>query len=358
MEPTHTQVIKPRDTRNKPLIVHVIDSLGIGGAEQMLRKPLEAMTEYKHLIIALRDPIVLSDISPNIPIINLHYSGKYSLFLILLRIRQLFRKHKPKIIHSHLLLSTLICRLTKPKRVKLFTTYHSLVYDPTSVQYNNRLRLLDKLTSFRSDVHIYVSNQVKIMYESSVIGDVRGKVIYNFFQPAFSHVERKLECDNLIRLVSVGNNRPEKGHKTLIAALEFLPENYLLTIVGKGFSEVMDQSSRLEIVETNEVWNVFRNKDLYISTSTHEGFGISVVEAMAMGLPTVISSSSTFQEVFGESALYFETSNPENLALRIRQISESGENLKQYSLKSRECAKKYKMINYTEELHKCYHDFG
>jgi glycosyltransferase involved in cell wall biosynthesis len=49
----------------------------------------------------------------------------------------------------------------------------------------------------------------------------------------------------------------------------------------------------------------------------YEGFGFTVLEAMACRTPVVCSSSTSLPEVAGKAALYFDPNKPEQMAAQL-----------------------------------------
>ena len=60
--------------------------------------------------------------------------------------------------------------------------------------------------------------------------------------------------------------------------------------------------------------------DIFIFASGCEAFGITLLEAMAMGLPIASSNRSSIPETFKDGGLYFDPENPEEIAASIEKI--------------------------------------
>ena len=68
----------------------------------------------------------------------------------------------------------------------------------------------------------------------------------------------------------------------------------------------------------------YRAADLFIGPSREEeGFGLPVVEALATGLPTLLSDTPTHREIAGDAAWYFPEGSPEGLAAALPPLSGS-----------------------------------
>jgi glycosyltransferase involved in cell wall biosynthesis len=63
---------------------------------------------------------------------------------------------------------------------------------------------------------------------------------------------------------------------------------------------------------------LYRDSDLFIAPSrAEEGFGLPVLEALASGLPCLLSDTPGHREMAGEAASYFADGDPEALAAAI-----------------------------------------
>jgi glycosyltransferase involved in cell wall biosynthesis len=68
--------------------------------------------------------------------------------------------------------------------------------------------------------------------------------------------------------------------------------------------------------------------DACIFPSASEGVGLPVLEAMACGVPVACARSGALPEIAGENALYFDQTNPEDIASTIERLvrTSTGEN--------------------------------
>ena len=118
--------------------------------------------------------------------------------------------------------------------------------------------------------------------------------------------------DDDILIVSVGRLVGWKGHRVVIEALRGLPENFRYLIAGDGperealqaLADGSGLAGRVRFagaVAHGDLPRLLSNSDLFVQPSTgEEAFGISVVEAMACGLPVFASNNGGLPEIIVE----------------------------------------------------------
>jgi glycosyltransferase involved in cell wall biosynthesis len=123
-------------------------------------------------------------------------------------------------------------------------------------------------------------------------------------------------------ILYVGNLKPHKNLQNVIQALEFLP-NIPLVIVGKSFQAPHRSHPNvlyLGEVPESDLPNLYRLAEVFVFPSLYEGFGLPPLEAMGCGCPAVVSTHASLPEVCGEGALYFDPTEPQEIARVIQNV--------------------------------------
>lgn len=128
-------------------------------------------------------------------------------------------------------------------------------------------------------------------------------------------------------LVYMGSFMEYKNVENLIKSLKFLPE-FTLHLLSRirperkvELEKYIPQGAQIVFhngVSDGEYARILTTKSLAVNASLDEGFGIPVADAMALGVPAVITDMPIFHEVAGEGALYFDAQNPQDIAEKVR----------------------------------------
>jgi glycosyltransferase involved in cell wall biosynthesis len=74
-------------------------------------------------------------------------------------------------------------------------------------------------------------------------------------------------------------------------------------------------------LDRNDFAEVFRNAGALVFPSLYEGFGIPVLEAMALGIPVTCGNLASIPEVAGKAALYFDPRRTVDIAGSMERIA-------------------------------------
>jgi glycosyltransferase involved in cell wall biosynthesis len=136
------------------------------------------------------------------------------------------------------------------------------------------------------------------------------------------------------RIVTVGRLQAPKDTLTLVRALEKLPRGaYTAVIVGDGpdrpalEAEIgrLGLDSFVQVVgERNDVAERLAASDLFVLSSRSEGLPLSILEAMAAGLPVVATNVGGVPELVldGETGFLVPPGNPQSLAGAMERLLE------------------------------------
>ncbi len=98
-------------------------------------------------------------------------------------------------------------------------------------------------------------------------------------------------------------------------------------------------------VEGEDLKILFENCEFFIMPSLHEGFGMSVLEAMACGASCLVSDIPPLKEIAGDDANYFNPLDAGEMAGKMKMMLED----KRENISGRERAKKYSWRKCAEE---------
>lgn len=110
------------------------------------------------------------------------------------------------------------------------------------------------------------------------------------------------------------------GKRTIPKGIDFThPENKPF---GNFLSKYGDNKNiiRLGFVEDVDLVKIWNLATVYCQPSIYEGFGLTVLESMACGVPVVASDIKVHREIAAGSVLFFDPKNPNDMAEKIKKI--------------------------------------
>ena len=87
----------------------------------------------------------------------------------------------------------------------------------------------------------------------------------------------------------------------------------------------------------------------FVSASLFEGFGLPGLEAMNFGLPLAVSNIPVFNEIYQNGAIYFDPSNPEDIAQCLNLLAQDSLYYTQVKNKALERARAFSWKKCAEE---------
>lgn len=151
--------------------------------------------------------------------------------------------------------------------------------------------------------------------------------------------EKKVNISDKIIIISVGRLSIQKNPKLFNdIALEFI-DNPNIQFIWCGDGELKSELTSPNIkctgwIERKELENYLANADIYLSTSLWEGLPLSVLEAMSIGLPVVLSDCVGNRDLVENNGFLYN--NKLEAVKLINSFKENSENLIFKGKKSKE----------------------
>ena len=328
-----------RDVRVR--VLHVLATLLPGGSEISVLRLVAALdtTRYLVRVACLRGEPLLADEfrAAGVEVVRFGMRGKFDPGC-LLRLRRYVARERIDIVHTHMDLAdfygALAGRLGGARGV-VATKHAPDEFRTRRTWKRYPFLLLERLAYEMDDAVIVVSEGLRAFLEKVERLPRRKMVVIGHGIEATPHPATRGEARRALGLPShgpligaVGRLSPEKGQGFLMQALPAILAAFpraACVIAGEGPSRAAleEESRRLGIGDRvvflgfrRDVPMVLAALDLFVQPSIYEGFGLSLLEAMAAGLPVVASRVGGIPEVIedGHTGILVQPQDPAALA--------------------------------------------
>ena len=331
-------------------ILHVIETLAIGGAERLLVMLLPELKRRGDdvAVAVLREPL---DIQPTLEeaglvvhVLPAHH--KWNVAAGARSIARVARENEFDIIHAHLYFPAVytgFAQLLGLTSAKTCVTFHNLAYRPgvnkPGVKLGMRKRFARLAYRRGIDRLIAVSSSVAVHYEE-VLGVGEICVIHNSVD--LEAIDRVIPPDTEqaeggeLHVVVPGRLVHEKGHGDFLDALRLLRQRDMflkVTIAGGGplhrdlerrieVEDFADDVSITGLLDFPEMLATMARASIVVIPSRFEGFGLTALEAMALSRPVIATGVGGLTEIIThqKSGLLVAPESPAALADAIERL--------------------------------------
>jgi len=325
-------------------ILHVITSLSTGGSEMMLCKLLANINKqrFANSVVSLIQPGKVGDMISklDIPVDSLGMRRSSYNLNALLKLIGLIRQTKPDIIQTWLYHSDLL-GLIAGKISKTGKVIWNIRCSNVELEHYERLtgwtiRICAFLSKFPDAV---ITNSYKaksfhlsLGYQPRIFEVIPNGFDLNYFQPdeaAKAAVRQELSISiDAIVVGLVARFDQMKGYQTFCSAagiVHKLEPKARFVLCGNGVTVNNVQlvswikENKIEEVthligERSDIQRIFAALDIYVSSSYGESFSNTIGEAMACGLPCVVTDVGDSARVVGDTGMVVPPKNPQALA--------------------------------------------
>jgi glycosyltransferase involved in cell wall biosynthesis len=192
----------------------------------------------------------------------------------------------------------------------------------------------------------------------------------------------KIKIVHLAHSISAGNEKTELpdryvlfvGNRSIYKNFDFflkalapllINDDGLMLVCAGGNPFTEEEIKQIELLnlsgkliqknfKDNELANFYVNALFFVFPSKYEGFGIPVLEAMACGCPVILANHSSFIEVAGDAAAFFELEDALGLTLIMEKFLNDPNTRDEFRIKGLERSVKFSWKKTTKETFEVY----
>jgi glycosyltransferase involved in cell wall biosynthesis len=366
-------------------IIHIIPNLKKGGAERIVIDIVRALNQKREIQVKLllfEDKIEyeVQDIQHLIQIVasdvKLSITKKH--LIKVSELQKVLDLFKPDIVHSHLFEAEVVSRSCIYPKAKWFTHGHdrmksfeifSFLKIRSKREFTNffeKRYLLKRYLKNGGNHFIAISEDIQEYFQNVLPQKIRNV----YLLPNSTDVSRFANENpgnlnsNRITLISVGRLDANKNHQFLVdvvAQLENRNIPILLSIIGEGVErknleskiKLLKLESKIKLLGMIDNIETYLNEsDVYVHSALKEGFGLTLIEAMASGLPVVTLDGGGNRMLIeeGKNGFLVEVNSIETFSDKIIQCTSSPAKYSVYSKNAIEFAQKFDINMYIQKL--------
>ena len=285
------------------IVLHVLNSNSFSGAEKVVIDIIKNLNDnsIKCIYVSRKGDIENRLIKEHVPYILLDTMNTRS-------IKEVINQIHPDLVHCHDFRASMMVALSGTK-VPLISHIHQ---NPSWIKKVNVKTLLYLMTLNRYNCVISVS---KSFFDEYIFSNqVKNKVVLsNIIDLKKIQLNRKVVKERVYDIVYVGRLSQEKNPMRVLKIVLKLKRNFpniRCAIVGNGnlyqecekFIKDYELGENVQLVGfLDDISDVLNKAKIGINTSLWEGFGLSVVEYLAFGLPVVCSSVGGLVDLVNDS---------------------------------------------------------
>ena len=314
-------------------ILHIINSMGNGGAESVLYRLVTNDLKNQHIIISLFDGHFYNNKLHKDNIKHYIIAKKFNLlwFIKIIKLPLLIIYLKPNIVQTWMYHSNLIggffAYILFFKKI-FWNVRHSNFDKKIELKYKFVLYISSFLSKIVPNKIIYCSKSSMHYHHSIGFETSKSLLIYNGFKDISKDIDLKFKnqfkkkykiTSNTILLGNIGRWHKQKDHNNLFLSLSLIKKNkkninFKLILIGNNISKKNNELINLInfyklkkniiiIDQTQEIYNIYSVIDISISSSAFgEGFSNFLSESMICGTPCIatdVGDSKSIINKFG-----------------------------------------------------------
>lgn len=187
------------------------------------------------------------------------------------------------------------------------------------------------LVRLNIDFIIFVSNDLNSKWKREMLWRGESRIIPNIPPFEINRMTPSIKIENSFKILTVGDDSERKNVETLIEAFNLLRKNYPnveLHVVGVGLESngFFAQNHPGDInwhgyLERDSLAELMQSCHVLVQPSLVESFGLTLLEAMALGLCVIAGhNTGSANEVVGNAGILIDTRNVSEYVINISRL--------------------------------------
>lgn len=349
-------------------IAYLFGSLNRGGAETLFLDVFKnaSNTVFKFIGIYRKTGVLLDEfISTRRSLYKLTPKFPFDPFY-LIRLRYYLLKENVDIVHAQQYLDAIYAKIALlGTKVKIVQTYHGYDYGQSLIK-----DILIRVVINRIDLNIFVSKcQQDYFLRKTNLKKKKSIVVYNGI--SFDKLDISVERDDdVLKFGTVGNFVRGRDQMTICRFLRLIKEqriDFSFYFVGKcnetepwRYEQCVTYCKENNMMDCvhflgsrNDVPVLLNSWDAFVYSTDHDTFGISVVEAIAVGIPVFVNEWQVMKEITdnGKYAILYRTKDEYDLLSKFNNFLLDKSSFKINAMQNKkEIRRLYSIQNYLNSL--------
>ena len=259
-----------------------------------------------------------------------------------------------------------VIRVANKKNIKIvyeqITAYYmERFFDDKSIGEDLKQRENLQIVDYILTASDFVKKSILGIEENKNVENKITVIPYGANTQQFSYKIRQYKSGEILRLLVVASISKRKGIEILLDAMEKLKnEPVKLSVIGVSTTsngqELVDRMNCMENVEYigriphEQIFEYFDINDVFILPSLAEGSSLSVYEALASGMPCVVTRNTGSVVTDGIDGIIIEVKNADSIVVAVEKFVQNPELVYKMSCNAQNTMNKYSWKKYDKKI--------